>query len=190
MLNAPFHAELPNRIFTVESVYALIEAKSTLTPSELVDAVAKGRRFKAMTRHFSEVTAPKIQDSLFIIFAFEAAAPNTFRDTVASALNTIPGPERPDFIVVANSLVVTAGSYFELSKLGKENSAYRRELLQKPLEPALARALAQGFQVGILGEHALMAFFMWLTSWLVRAGYRTADLHSYLPEDMSFQTIP
>jgi hypothetical protein len=186
LFNTPFHSDLPQRIFVVESIYSLIEVKSTLTPAELTDSIKKGRRFKSMRRHYSEVAAPQIEESLFIIFAFDAAQPTTLRDTIALALQEVPTTERPDFIVVANSLVATAGSYLELTKLGQPNSPYRAAIMQRPRDPSLDTVMARGFSISVLGEHTLTAFFIWLTSWLLRAGHRTAELQSYLPRDMSF----
>jgi hypothetical protein len=40
--NAPLYATARNKLWPVEAVYALIEVKTTLHPSELADAIAKG----------------------------------------------------------------------------------------------------------------------------------------------------
>ena len=46
MNNAPLYPNYRNRLWPVESVYALIEVKTQLNPAELRDAVQKGRKFK------------------------------------------------------------------------------------------------------------------------------------------------
>jgi hypothetical protein len=144
--------------------------------------------FKTMKRQYSEVTSlatSRLDDSLFIVFAFEAAQGKTCKNTVAGALQNIPTTEQPDFIVVANSLLIQSGSCFELAKLGQPNSNFRKTLFEKPIDPKLQAAINQGFEIHV-GEHTLMVFFIWLTSWLKRAGRWTTDLHSYLPLNTSY----
>ena len=66
--NAPLYAASRNKLWPVEAVYALIEVKTTLHPAELTDAIAKGRRFKALKRRFCEAgQVQRIADSLFVI---------------------------------------------------------------------------------------------------------------------------
>lgn len=43
--NAPLYGSFRNKLWPVESVYALVEVKTSLSPSELRDCVSKGRRF-------------------------------------------------------------------------------------------------------------------------------------------------
>ena len=46
--NAPLYGSSRNKLWPVESVYAMFEVKTSLSPSELADAIAKCRRFKSL----------------------------------------------------------------------------------------------------------------------------------------------
>jgi hypothetical protein len=52
--NAPLYGGARNKLWPIEAVYALLEIKTALTPSELADAIGKGRRFKRLPRRFCE----------------------------------------------------------------------------------------------------------------------------------------
>lgn len=52
--NAPLYGATRNKLWPVEAVYALVEVKTTLSPSDLADAIAKGRKFKSLKRSFCE----------------------------------------------------------------------------------------------------------------------------------------
>src|ERR1022692_2002382 len=56
--NAPLYPRDPNKLWPVEAVYALLEAKAYLSPTELADAVKKGRRFKTLKRSLLETAEP------------------------------------------------------------------------------------------------------------------------------------
>src|SRR5689334_20939132 len=45
--NAPLYGSSRSKLWPVEAVFALLEIKTELTPTQLKDAVAKGRRFKS-----------------------------------------------------------------------------------------------------------------------------------------------
>lgn len=182
LLNSPLHADLPENLFTVESVYGLVEAKTNLTPSELSDSISKCRRFKGLERQFLPgPSVPKIKDSLFIIFAFKAAKPKKVKETLLEVISDVPVAERPDFIVVPGSFVVHAGQYFELAKIGQPESSHRKSIERKDTA-ALEALKGEGLAFYDLGDDSLMMFFIWLTSWLQYAGSRTVPLFSYLPD--------
>lgn len=178
--NAPLQAGSSASLFAIESVYCLIEAKTNLTPSELADAIAKCRRYKTMERRFAEFATPANGASLFLIFAFEAASPEKFKETLASAIAGIPHEQQPDFVVVPGSFVAIAGQYHEFSQLGVPGSSYRESVVRKG---ELDRRRGAGYKIYSFGENALLIFFIWLTSWLQRSGRRGSELVSYLPSD-------
>lgn len=182
LLNSPLHADLPNKLFTVESVYGLLEAKTNLTPSELSDSINKCRRFKGLERRFLPgLSEPRIRDSLFIIFAFKAAKPEKMKETFLEAISGVPVAERPDFIVVPGAFVVHAGQYFEIATIGQPESPYRKSLERKGTVD-LEALKSEGLVFYDLGDDSLVAFFIWLTSWLQYAGSRATPIQSYLPD--------
>ena len=163
LLNTPLHPELPEKVWLCEPVYALMEVKTSLTPSELNDSIEKCRRFKTLERRFLDgPLKPRITDSLFVIWAFHAANSTTVASNIAQAIREVPFSERPDFIVVPGSVAATSGSYFALAKTGQPTSDYRRQI--EGNQAHVIHTLAKGFEVLNLGEHSLMAFFIWFIS--------------------------
>lgn len=181
--NAPLYSASPESIWLVEAVFALIEVKTSLSPSTLADAINKCRRFKNLSRDFADTFGrQKIFESLFVLWAFEAPTPTTVKENLCTALNEVPLNERPDFVIVPGSLLVQSGHYHELTVLGQPNSGHRREIIQRTGEN-IETALSEGLAVLDLRENALLAWLTWLNSWLLAAGLRRASLHSYVPED-------
>jgi hypothetical protein len=176
--NKPLHSDSNASLFFVESVYALFESKSNLTPSELRDSIEKGRRFKLLRRQFAEFAPPTQVESLFVILAFDSAEPTTFKNTFAEITKEIPQHERPDFVVIPDKLIIMSGSYHEITKVGAKGSEYRQQL-EKLGPDAMTSRLQGGFQVNI-GENSLLEFFVYFSSWLLRAGSRAVDPTSYV----------
>ena len=174
--NKPLHAGTSGKLFLVESVYCLIEAKTNLSPTQLDDAIEKCVRFKNLKREFGEFVIPKSRESLFVIFAFSASAPEKFYTTLKSSLDNLPLDLRPDFIVVPGSFMAFSGKYFELSQAGEKNSLFRRELESKGL---VDERLSSGLKFA-KSPDSLLLFFLYLTSWLQRAGSRASDAMRYV----------
>ena len=187
--NAPLHAGQHNQLWPVEAVYALIEVKTTLSPSDLEDAIAKCRRFKALKQRFCETgQAQRIFDSLFVIWSFDSAKALTLKKNLVAALSDVPRGEQPDLVVVPDRLVARAGSYLELSKLGRPSSPYRAQLHAKH-GADLTHLVPEPAEVGEMDENALLAWFVWFDSWLRQAGARSTDPIAYLPPDVVFGRI-
>ena len=180
--NAPLYPREPSSLWPVEAVYALIEAKASLTPRALKDAVQKGRRFKALERSFLVTAEPPVTtDSLFVIWGYDSPQPQTFKENLFETLADVPRTEQPDLIVVPDCLVARSGTYFEVTRIGAPGSVYRAEMEGKygaGLSEKLAIAEVQAF-----GTNALMAWFVWLDSWLRHAGSRSYDPVRYIPPD-------
>jgi hypothetical protein len=178
--NAPMYGQARSPIWSVESVYALVEVKTEFTPAAIADAVAKGRRFKRLTRKFSEVAAAtqRIAESLFVIWAFDGPKVEVAADNLRSALVDVPRSEQPDLIIVLDRYVATCGDYLVLSQIGHETSDFRRQLVSKGANLTLPTVRMQA------GQDALLAWYVWFDSWLSRAGDRLADPVNYLPESL------
>ena len=103
-------------------MYALVEVKTKLPPSELRDAVDKCQRFKQLRRRFVCDSSQRIKESLFVIWSFDGAKPKMIGGNVTRVVSDVPAHERPDFVVDLNGFVATAGNYLEISELGQPNS--------------------------------------------------------------------
>lgn len=184
--NAPLYPSGPNRIWLVEAVYALIEVTTSLTPTEIADAIIKCRRFKRLPRRFSEApSAPRLTDSLFVLWSFESPASETLKRNLVDAIREIPVLEQPDFIIVPGHLVATCGSYRELSGIGQPGSSHR-QILEKQYGPDLAALPFERLPVYECGQNSLFVWLVWLLSWLNRAGSRSSELLGYLPPEKNW----
>lgn len=184
--NSPLYARSSNPLWTAESVYAMVEVKTTLNLTELRDSIAKARRFKTLPREFTEAGQfQRIRDSLFVIWAFDSPSVETMKEHLAKELTGVPRAEQPDLIVVPDRLVVRAGSYFELAKFGQPGSAHRMQLTRQH-GATLSASMSQVMEVYDMGDNALLAWFVWFDSWLMQAGSRLTTLSKYLSADQIF----
>jgi len=184
MNNAPLYPGLNKKLWPVEAIYALIEVRTQLSPRDVEDVVLKVRRFKNLQRRYRPMsTGPKIRDSLAVIWAFESPKSETVKENLVGALSEVPSNERPDFVVVPDTLVAKSGSYLELSKLGQENSPQRNALIGRHGSD-LSALLPNPVEVDDLGANALMAWYVWMDSWLRQAGERFPDPVEYLPKNI------
>ena len=184
--NAPLHPQSPNELWPVEAVYALLEVKTHLSPTDLRDAILKGQRFKELARHFCNTGSnQRIKESLFVIWGFESPDPRTLKDNLVETLQDIPHDEQPDLIVVPDRLVAKAGSYLELTKLGQPNSPHRRQLESRH-GTDLSFYLPDPVEVYDLETNSLLAWYVWFDSWLRQAGPRFADPVKYLPPNKTW----
>ena len=182
--NAPVYPGSAKELWPVESIYALVEVKTGLSPSDLCDAVEKGRRFKTLRRGFidSKFQSRFIEDSLFVIWGFGCPNSSTFKENLSNALKNVPVKEQPDLVIVPQRLVAKSGKYLQLTKLGQSNSAFRRELEVK-YEQDLSALIPEPVEVFDLKANSLMAWYVWFDSWLRQAGARFTDPLEYLPAD-------
>lgn len=180
--NAPLYSGYRNRLWPVESVYALIEVKTHLTPTDIGDAVEKGRRFKSMKREFCYTSTPQpTENSLYAIWAFESPTPAVLKDNLKQALHDIDLDLQPDLVVVPGCLVSAMGNYLGMAILGEPGSERRRIMEQE--YPNLSVPSGAPVAVYDLGDISLLAWYIWLDSWLRQAGSRFCDPIRYVPPD-------
>ena len=183
MSNSPLFASEKEKIWLVESVYSLIEVKTQLTPSTLTDSLEKCRRFKTLPRVYaSDFGRQNVKESIFVLWSFEGPSAETIKNNYIELTNNIPVNELPDFIIVPGSTIIVAGQYYEMTVLGQPNSQRRRELIEKHGND-INQLLGEGYLLYNLGEDTLLAFLIWITSWLHSAGERRADLVQYVPRE-------
>ena len=183
--NAPLHARESHELWPVESVYAMVEVKTRLSPRYIRDAVEKCRRFKQLNRRFVNTDGQMIDESLFVIWSFDGAAAQTIKKNFVEAIRKVPARERPDLVVDLNGFVATSGGYLEISKLGQPNSKHRGELESK-YGGDLLDLLPDPLQALDVGVNSLLVWYLWFDSWLRRAGTRQGDPMAYLPPGQSF----
>ena len=173
--NAPLYPNYRNRLWPVESVYALVEVKTRLSPTAIKDAVAKGRKFKRMDREFCQASTPqKTTSSLFVIWAFESPEPGLVEQNFIEELRDTDVDEQPDLVIIPNVLVAQMGVYRDIAKLGEPGSQFRRDLEVK-LDGDLSGVHQEPLTVYAFGENSLMAWYVWMDSWLRQAGSRFCD---------------
>lgn len=182
--NTPLYAGTRNMLWPAESVFALVEVKTTLSPSDIGDAVQKSRRFKSLRREFCNAgNAQRIADSLVVLWSFDAPRVETFAANYRAALFGVPVAEQPDLVIVPDRFVARSGAYLELSLLGQPNSQFR-QTLQQQHGSDLSHVVPRAAEIADLGEASLLAGYVWLDSWLRQAGTRLADPTKYLPADL------
>lgn len=179
MNNAPLFGDRKEPIWLVEAVYGLIEVKTTLTPTTFADSIKKCKNFKKLRRNYSDRIIERIRDSLFILWAFEGPSPETFKKTIEETYKDLTIEQRPDLIIVPEKYVVISGKYQETARIGQPTSPARSQIEKVPNFEKVF--LHNGFELAVLNEHSLLAFIVWLSSWLHQSGERYAPLTSYLP---------
>jgi hypothetical protein len=185
--NSPLYSTSPEHIWLIESVYALIEVKTSFpSPKDLAECIEKCRRFKALPREFSN--SPSITESLYILWAFESSSAETVKDNFLAAIKDIPPSERPDFIVISNLVIIKSGSYYELIKIGQEGSPQRKKIMEDS-GGDMKSVLGNGIEAYRMDQNVLLAWFIWLNSWLEKAGPRRPILGSYLPKEYIYGKV-
>lgn len=184
--NSPLYGSSSHQLWPAEAVYSLIEVKTTLNLPEIKDSIAKGRRFKALQRQFTDAgNGQRIRDSLFVIWAFDCPSIETLKANIESELASVPRQEQPDFVVVPDRVVAQSGSYLELTVLGQSGSAHRAAL-HSAHGANLSSLLPQPLRVYDMGENALLAWYVWFDSWLRQAGVRLTTPMAYLPPERMY----
>jgi hypothetical protein len=183
----PLHGDLDSPYWLIESTYASIEVKSDLSPSDISDCIEKCRRFKGLRRDWTNTQTleisnsifrirPRIEDSLFIIWAFDGPTNQTIIDNLSSEFEKIPNLERPDLLLVNDRLCAFSGS---LQLFLQVHDEYFRDRQQ-----FVAQVVSIKDQPNIIafecGSLALIVFLFWLTQWLQRAAPRSANIMNYM----------
>lgn len=178
--NSPLYPNSTNKLWLVESIYALIEVKTNLTPDNLKDAFEKCKKFKKLKREFQTVPSlPKVSESLFILWSFNGPSSKTIKKNILKLLKDIPVDEQPDFIIIPDKILISAGGFRRISKFGMPGSPHRKQIHDKyPDKNYLDLFESVAFME--LNENSLFSWLIWLTSWLKSAGVRSAPLESYL----------
>jgi hypothetical protein len=107
--NAPLYPNHSNKIWLVESVYAMIEVKTTLNPDTIRDSISKCIRFKRLKRNFQALPdKQKITESLFVLWAFNGPSNQTIKQNITDVLKNVEVDDHPDFILIPNRTLITA----------------------------------------------------------------------------------
>lgn len=179
MYSAPLFPDASEKLWLIESVYAMIEVKTELKPEEIQDAITKCRRFKKLSRHFDKSPeAPRIEDSLFILWAFAGPKAETALANIRNLLQDVPVNEQPDIIVIPNSIVITAGAYRDRVIIQKNPSRIKYTMNDSGGRSRdFPEELIEGLE---LGNNALLISLIWIIAWLKAAGHRSPMLSTYI----------
>jgi hypothetical protein len=101
------------------------------------------------------------------------------------AVAGVPLEEQPDFVILQDSLLISGGGYRVFVTLGQPGSQHYQVMLTK-FKGDLRAALGNELEVMNLGEHALLCWIIWFSSWLKSAVPRAEMLQKYLPQDYVF----
>jgi len=168
----------PNPFWLRESVYASIEIKTNLIPTEITDALEKCHAFKSLQTNWTNCgKVPVNKDVLFGIWAFESPTVETSTDNMAEALQGVPTFLQPDFLVVPGKLFAYMGPLQILLEGGANVYVQRREQwnnstqVNLPERPKVQR---------LSGDHAITLLLFFLTHWISGAGPRSANIMNYM----------
>ncbi len=164
----------------------MIEVKTYLTPDTIQDSINKCIKLKKLTRNYQSVPSlPKIKESLLVIWGFNGPSPETLKENIVNTLNSIPIDEQPDFIIIPDSILITAGSYRRLSCFGMLGSLQEQQVLNE--NPGKTyEEIFEPAEFLVLKDNSILVFITWLTAWLKVAGSRSAPLERYLGESKIF----
>lgn len=177
--NAPLFADKKNKLWPVEAVYCLIEVKTSLNPSDISDAILKCRNYKRLARKFCEKSSNVTKyDDLFVLWAFDCPSLPTLKKNLELQLANVPRDEQPDLVVVPDKVVIQSGLFRETTQIGRPASEYRENI--KKMSPSKLDEFLQSHSVVYdYGNNSLLAWFVWLDSWLRRTGPRLTDPVNY-----------
>jgi len=126
----PLHGDLDSPIWLLERTYASIEVKSDLSPQQITNCMEKCKKFKTLRRVWTNAKHnPLIEDSLFVIWAFDSASTQTTIDNLSSAFAGVPNLQRPDLILVNDRFCAFAGSLQLLYQARDEYLRKRQEFI-------------------------------------------------------------
>ena len=185
LYNAPLFPEAGKKLWYAEAVYSMIEVKTKLDSIELDNCIKKCNKFKSLRREYSNIPyPPNIKESLFIIWGFDGLDPHNMKQLIMDKIENMEMQVQPDLIIVPGKYIITLGSYRSLSRYGQENSSYFISTgKQKSMEDKETKNI---LSFSYIKDNALLAFIIWLTSWINAAGQRSAPMQSYLPKDYFF----
>jgi hypothetical protein len=118
---------------------------------------------------------PAIEDSLFVIWAFDGSGTQTIIDNLSAAFEEVPNLERPDLILVNDRFCAFCGS-LQLYFLAPADYFVRRQEFVGQIVHLKDQPNIIGFECGSL---ALILFLFYLTQWLQRAAPRSANIINY-----------
>lgn len=180
--NGPLHGDRPIPLWLLESVYAVIEVKTQLTPTTIADSVQKSVRLKRLAPNYADsLGQQKITDTLFCLWSFEC--PDNLqlaKSNISSAMSGIPHHQHPDFIVVPGRFLWRGGHYYDVSANGQKGSPWHQMRLAE-VNGDESQLLVPGFKMLDLGPNTLFTFLYWLNSWLYAAGPRRPNILAYYP---------
>jgi hypothetical protein len=175
----PLLGDLDSPIWLLESTYASIEVKSELSPQQITDCLEKCKKFKTLRRVWTNAKHNAlIEDSLFVIWAFDSASTQTTIDNLSSAFAGVPMLQRPDLILVNDRFCAFAGS-LQLLYQGREQYLTKRQQFADTEWNILNQPNLIPFECS---SSSLAMFLFFLIMWLQLAAPRAANILNYFGE--------
>ena len=176
-----------SQMFPIESVYGIIEVKSTLNQTELRSTIQKAKKIKKMPAKgiSREIGNSGFKEPLYSIFAYDSIDLANLKSQLEEEYKDTPLNERIDFIIILNKGLFYTGNYFDVVKYGQENSEYRRQLGVEGIDK-----IKKEFPIEIeglkLNENSLLVWYMHMMTYLSYSNNKISNWIDYLPLDTNW----
>ena len=190
-----YPAEHPNKLWPVESVYAVIEVKASLNKKELNKSINDCKKLKELEKKipdFKNLSSSPLKDNiLYVLWSFEHSwGPNhiAVKQHIVEELKnaeTKYHKYHPDFILILEQLLIQSGHFNELLRRWHWDNPEQIQALNRNrhrIEPLLPTCWHTK-------EHTLMIWYMWFNLWLSNAGNRAYNLMDYIPQDKTYGSV-
>ena len=184
-----YPAEHPNKLWPVESVYAVIEVKAVLNQASLKKSIDDCEKLKKLEKTFPDFKKPSscsLKDNiLYVLWSFEHTWKTdnlAEKQRIIEKLKKTETKYHPDFILVLEQLLIQSGYFHEL--VGRwyqgnpEQIQMLGELKEKFTSPNPIYYDSK--------EYTLMMWYIFFNGWLRNTGDRVHDLVNYIPQDKTY----
>lgn len=177
-------------IYPHTAVRCLVEVKSTLGKAEIEDSVQKAQLVKQEWR--KSPVAPLTQSApwlepLVCLFGFMGPDLATVKANLIAAQQNVPEEDRLDLICLLNSGVIASGTYFNIATFGQPGSVHAQGI-NDISKQQVATEYPDHTQCLRVGSNALLVFYYWMTSYIMRMPPLFPDLMKYAPAGMNWGT--
>jgi hypothetical protein len=172
-------------IYPHSAIHALIEVKSTLGRRELRTTVEKTLRVKQELRKSPMIPifpdSPQLEP-LVCLFAFSGDDLPSIKRSLIEFQAGISPADRLDLICLNGAGVLSSGAYFEISRFGMPGSDHSVGISETE-RTKLKASYPDSVLCYELSDHALLVFYYWMISYIIRRPPQFPDLIRYAPHD-------
>lgn len=185
--STPLFPENVSQFYPIESIYGVIEVKSTLDSKELEETIMKAQKVKKMrAKGISRDSLNSgLKNPFYSIVAYDSIGLETIKNKLIEFNENIPMSERIDLILVLGKGIFYTGAYFEIVKYGQENSPFRESLGESGMELIKKKYINQiaGLE---LNDNALLVWYMYLMTYLSFSKDKVSNWIEYIDESVPY----